>query len=111
MTVLHISAIYGWLLWRKSIDEKLIDRFVEDVHGHHKYRGCFVTTNHRANRSDLKLSGNVPDRFESLFDLCVNFESSRKVCMHPTHRAVSRAGVRGAAHCIPATAFPAQQSA
>jgi phytanoyl-CoA hydroxylase len=74
---------HGWLLWRNAIDAKLIDQFARDIHAHHKHPGCFVTTDHRSNRSGLKLSGNVADRFESLFDLYVNFDSSRKVCMRP----------------------------
>jgi hypothetical protein len=43
----------------------------------------FLTTNHRQNTSKLKPSGTTPDRFESLFDLYVNLESSRDVCLHP----------------------------
>lgn len=74
---------HGWLLWRNAIDEALIDRFVKDIHGHHRHPGFFVTTNHHSNQPGLKLSGNVADRFESLFDLYVNLESSRLVCMHP----------------------------
>jgi ectoine hydroxylase-related dioxygenase (phytanoyl-CoA dioxygenase family) len=74
---------HGWLLWRNAIDEPLIDRFVKDIHGHHKFPGYFITTNHRSHQSGLKLSGTVADRFESLFDLYVNLESSRLVCMHP----------------------------
>lgn len=74
---------HGWLLWRGAIDATLIDKFVKDIRGHHKYPGCFLTTNHRGNQKRLKRSGKAPDRFESLFDLYVNLESSRKVCMHP----------------------------
>jgi phytanoyl-CoA hydroxylase len=74
---------HGWLLWRNAIDAELIEQFARDIRAHHKHPGCFVTTDHRANRSGLKLSGKVADRFESLFDLYVNFDSSRKVCMHP----------------------------
>jgi phytanoyl-CoA hydroxylase len=74
---------HGWLIWHKVIDEPLIDRFVQDIRSVHKYPGRFVTTDHRHGRSELKRSGKQPDRFESLFDLYVNFESSRRVCMHP----------------------------
>jgi phytanoyl-CoA hydroxylase len=74
---------HGWLLWRGAIEPTLIDKFVKDIRGHHKHPGYFLTTNHRAHTGGLKLSGKVPDRFESLFDLYVNLESSRDVCMHP----------------------------
>ena len=74
---------HGWLIWRNAIEEPLIDRFVRDIRSVHKYPGKFVTTDHRRGRSELKLSGKKADRFESLFDLYVNFESSRQVCMHP----------------------------
>ena len=74
---------HGWLVWRKAIEPKLIDRFVKDIHSVHKYPGLFVTTNHRAHQPGLKISDGLPDQFESLFDLYVNFASSRQVCMHP----------------------------
>jgi phytanoyl-CoA hydroxylase len=74
---------HGWLLWRNAIDAPLIDQFVRDIRSVHKHPGMFITTDHRKNRSELKLSGKKADRFESLFDLYVNFESSRHVCMHP----------------------------
>ena len=74
---------HGWLLWRGAIEPELIDRFVKDIHNFHKHPGSFVTTNHRAGDRKLKVSGNKRDRFESLFDLYVNLESSRTVCMHP----------------------------
>lgn len=74
---------HGWLIWRNAIEASLIDRFVEDIRSVHKHPGMFLTTSHRNNDPGLKLSGSKPDRFESLFDLYVNLESSRKVCMHP----------------------------
>jgi phytanoyl-CoA hydroxylase len=74
---------HGWLVWRKAIDEPLIDRFVQDIRSVYKHAGKFVTTDHRHGRSQLKLSGKQPDKFESLFDLYVNFDSSRRACMHP----------------------------
>lgn len=74
----------GWLIKHGAIPHELIDRFVADVRGHHSKPGNFVTTDHRNGRSQLKLSGDKPDAFESLFDLYVNLASSRAVCMHPT---------------------------
>ncbi len=74
---------HGWLIWRNAIEEPLIDQFVRDIRSVHKHAGMFVTTDHRHGRSNLKLSGKKADKFESLFDLYVNFESSRRVCMHP----------------------------
>jgi phytanoyl-CoA hydroxylase len=74
---------HGWLLWRKAIEPELIDAFASDVRRHHESPGKFVTTDHRRARSQLKLSGSAPERFESLFDLYVNLESARAVCFHP----------------------------
>ncbi len=74
---------HGWLVWRGAIEPELIDAFAADIRGHHHHPGKFVTTNHRQNKSSAKLSGDTPDRFESLFDLYVNLESSRAVCFHP----------------------------
>lgn len=74
---------HGWLIWRNAIEEPLIDRFVTDIHSVHRYPGKFVSTDHRHGKSELKVSGKTQDRFESLFDLYVNLESSRRVCMHP----------------------------
>jgi ectoine hydroxylase-related dioxygenase (phytanoyl-CoA dioxygenase family) len=74
---------HGWLIWRNAIGAPLVERFVQDIRSVHEKPGRFVTTDHRHGRSELKLSGGEPDQFESLFDLYVNFESSRRVCMHP----------------------------
>jgi phytanoyl-CoA hydroxylase len=74
---------HGWLIWRNAIEEPLIDRFVRDIRSVDRHPGKFVTTDHRHGQSQLKVSGKAQDRFESLFDLYVNFESSRRVCMHP----------------------------
>jgi phytanoyl-CoA hydroxylase len=74
---------HGWLIWRNAIEESLIDRFVRDIRSVHKHPGKFVTTDHRHGKSGLKVCGREQDRFESLFDLYVNFESSRRVCMRP----------------------------
>jgi hypothetical protein len=74
---------HGWLIWPGAIQSDLIDRFVADIRGHHKYPGKFLTTDHRNNQPRPKPSGNRPDRFESLFDLYVNLASSREVCFHP----------------------------
>lgn len=73
---------HGWLVWRAAIEPELIDRFASDIHNHHKYPGKFLITDHRRGLPN-RPSGTTPDRYESLFDLYVNFESSRKVCFHP----------------------------
>jgi phytanoyl-CoA hydroxylase len=73
---------HGWLVWPAAIEPDLIDRFAADIRGHHKHQGKFLTTDHRNNKSGLKLSGSSPDRFESLFDLYVNLASAREVCLH-----------------------------
>jgi hypothetical protein len=80
--LLHFAE-HGWVLFPKAIDDALIDALVADVHNHHEYPGMFVTTDHRHGPRPSRLSGNQPDRFESLFDLYVNFASARRVCMHP----------------------------
>jgi phytanoyl-CoA hydroxylase len=74
---------HGWLLWRGAIEPGLIDRFANDIRSHHLHPGKFLTTDHRNNNSERKLSGSTPDRFESLFDLYVNLASARQVCFHP----------------------------
>ena len=74
---------HGWLIWRNAIEPELIDALANDVRGHHRHPGKFMTTDHRHQSRKLKLSGKEPDRFESLFDLYVNLESSRQVCLHP----------------------------
>jgi phytanoyl-CoA hydroxylase len=74
---------HGWLIWPGAIEPQLIDRFAADVRGHHEHPGKFLTTDHRNNQPKLKLSGSTPDRFESLFDLYVNLDSARDVCLHP----------------------------
>jgi len=74
---------HGWLTWRGAIEPNLIDQFAADIRNHHKHPGKFLTTSHRNNKSGLKPSGSVPDRFESLFDLYVNLASAREACLHP----------------------------
>ncbi len=74
---------HGWLIWRDAIEPALIDALANDVRAHHKHPGKFLTTGHRKNLQVLQVSGSQPDRFESLFDLYVNLESSRRVCLHP----------------------------
>lgn len=74
---------HGWLVWRNAIEPELIDKFAADIANHHKHPGKFLKTDHGNGRSQLVRSGNKPDRFESLFDLYVNLQSSRDVCLHP----------------------------
>lgn len=73
---------HGWLVMPKAIDADLIDAFVADIRSTHAHPGKFVRTDHRANNPRLVLSNDRPDGFESFFDLYVNFESSRAVCLH-----------------------------
>lgn len=74
---------HGWLIKRRMIPAALIDAFVADIRAYHTRPGMFVTTDHRNGRPELKLSGDRPDAFESLFDLYVNLASARQVCLHP----------------------------
>ncbi len=72
---------HGWLLWPKAIDETLVDQFVADIHDMHTRPGYYVTTDFAHERSK-RLNGPKPDRVESLYDLYVNMQSARQVCMH-----------------------------
>lgn len=74
---------HGWLIWRNAIEPALVDKSVADIGNHHRHPGKFLTTDHRAGNSQLKRSGDTPDRFESLFDLYVNLQSAREMCLHP----------------------------
>jgi ectoine hydroxylase-related dioxygenase (phytanoyl-CoA dioxygenase family) len=74
---------HGWLIKRGAIEPELVDAFVKDIRSVHRKPGKFVSTDHRNGNPKLKLTGPEPDRFESLFDLYVNFVSSRRVCLHP----------------------------
>jgi phytanoyl-CoA hydroxylase len=74
---------HGWLVMPAAIEPALIDKFAADIRNHHKYPGKFLTTDHRNGKSQPKLSGGTQDRFESLFDLYVNFRSARNACFHP----------------------------
>jgi phytanoyl-CoA hydroxylase len=75
-------ADHGWLLMEQAIEPALIDAFVTDIRNLHQTPGMFVTTDFRGGRAQ-KLNGNRPDETESLYDLYVNLQSSRVVCMHP----------------------------
>lgn len=74
---------HGWLIMPRAIEPALTDRFVHDIRGLHRHPGMFVRTDHRNGGGSLQVTGTTPDRFESLLDLYVNLESSRRVCMHP----------------------------
>ena len=81
-TTSPISSSTAGFFGAGAIEPDLVDRFVADIHGHHRHPGKFLTTSHRDNQPSPKLSGSTPDRFESLFDLYVNFASARAVCLH-----------------------------
>jgi phytanoyl-CoA hydroxylase len=73
---------HGWLIMPQAIEPNLIDGFVDDIRKLHEKPGMFVTTDFRGRR-EQKLNSNQPDAYESLFDLYVNLQSARQVCMHP----------------------------
>lgn len=75
-------ADHGWLLMQQAIEPALIDDFVSDIRNLYQKPGMFASTDFRGGRSQ-KLNGNRPDDLESLYDLYVNLQSSRRVCMHP----------------------------
>lgn len=72
---------HGWLVWNKAIEDSAIDQLVADVHNLHTRPGYFVTTDFEHGRSK-RLSGPQPNRTESIYDLYVNLQSSRHVCLH-----------------------------
>ena len=75
-------AEHGWLLMPQAIEPALIDGLVTDLRHLHQSPGLYASTNFRRGGGQ-KLNGNRPDDFESYFDLYVNLQSSRQVCMHP----------------------------
>jgi phytanoyl-CoA hydroxylase len=74
---------HGWLTMPGAIEPELIDRFVNDIRTLQRHPGKFVRTDHRNGGASLQVTGDKPETFESLLDLYVNLESSRRVCMHP----------------------------
>jgi ectoine hydroxylase-related dioxygenase (phytanoyl-CoA dioxygenase family) len=74
---------HGWLIWRRAIEPALIDALLRDIRALHKHPGMFVRTDHRNGQSRLALNDSRPDKYESLFDLYVNLDTSRQVCLHP----------------------------
>jgi phytanoyl-CoA hydroxylase len=73
----------GYVVFEQAVEHDLLDALVRDVRGISDYPGCFLTTDHRAGKSQ-RLSGPDFDAYESIFDTYVNFESARAVCFHPT---------------------------
>jgi hypothetical protein len=74
----------AWLAFDGARDRAgAVDALVNDIRNLHQHPGYFATTDFRHNRSH-KLNGNQPDPLESIFDLYVNLQSSRRVCMHPS---------------------------
>lgn len=74
---------HGWLILPGAIEPELIDRFADDIHSVRRLPGKFVRTDHRNGGKSLQVTGKTPDHFESLLDLYVNLEASRRVRMHP----------------------------
>ena len=73
---------HGYVVWEGLVEPALVDALVADVRGIGAHPGHFVTTNHR-NALPYRFSGTDFDAYESIYDLYVNFESSRRVCFHP----------------------------
>lgn len=75
----------GFTIFESCIDSELVDALCRDIRRIEENPGCFVTTDHRNGRP-YAYSSERFDRYESAFDLYVNFESARRVCFHPTIR-------------------------
>ncbi|HEY7577711.1 MAG TPA: phytanoyl-CoA dioxygenase family protein, partial [Acetobacteraceae bacterium] len=75
-------ADHGWLVMQRAIEPDLVDAFVADIRRLHQHPGYYATTDFRGGRHQ-KLNGNQPDTLESIYDLYVNLQTSRRVCMHP----------------------------
>lgn len=75
-------ADHGWLVMRQAIEPDLVDALVADIRNLHQHPGYFATTDFGGGRHQ-KLNGNRPDAVESIYDLYVNLQTSRRVCMHP----------------------------
>jgi hypothetical protein len=86
-------AEHGWLLMERAIEPEFVDTLVNDIRNLHRHPGYFATTDFRHGRSQ-KLNGNQPDELESIFDLYVNLQSSRHVCMHPRFGTIPSARSR-----------------
>jgi len=81
-------AEHGWVVLPKAIEPALVDRFNADIDTVHHHPGKFIMTDRTGgpltNRQTMKLSDTTPDRFEAYYDMYVNLQSSRDVCMHPS---------------------------
>jgi phytanoyl-CoA hydroxylase len=73
----------GFTIFEGCIEADLIDALCRDIRKIEEHPGCFVVTDHRKGRP-YAYSTETFDRYESAFDLYVNFESARRVCFHPT---------------------------
>lgn len=72
----------GFTIFEGAVEPELIDALCADVRRVAEHPGCFVVTDHRNGRP-YAYSSESFDRYESVFDLYVNFESARRVCFHP----------------------------
>jgi len=72
----------GYAIFPGAIEPELIDALVADVRSIASHPGCFMTTDHKRGRAQ-RLSDTDFDSYESIFDTYVNFESARRVCLHP----------------------------
>ncbi|MCA8942440.1 MAG: LON peptidase substrate-binding domain-containing protein, partial [Planctomycetes bacterium] len=73
----------GYVVWERLVEPELIDALVADIRAIRERPGHFVSTDHKRTRP-FRITGSDFDSFESIFDLYVNLESSRRVCFHPT---------------------------
>lgn len=76
-------AANGFVIWPGLIPARDIDALVADLGRIHEHPGRFLSTDHKRS-AGFRFTGPERDRFESLFDTYVNFESARRVCLHPT---------------------------
>ncbi|MBL8729392.1 MAG: LON peptidase substrate-binding domain-containing protein [Planctomycetes bacterium] len=72
----------GFVVWQRLIAPELVDALLASVRSIARHPGHFVTTNHRHGRPYAYSDADF-DAYESVFDLYVNFESARAVCLHP----------------------------
>lgn len=73
----------GYTIFEGCIEPELVDALRADIERIAEHPGCFVITDHRNGRPYGYSTASF-DRYESAFDLYVNFESARRICFHPT---------------------------
>jgi len=71
----------GYTVLEGAIPHELCDRLLADIRTIGQHPGRFATTDHKRGRFH-RLTDEGFDAYESIYDLYVNFESSRQVCFH-----------------------------